>query len=319
MWLTKVKLSAAVLLAIGTLVAGAGALARQETAPRRKEHVEPQTPNAPLAKHPDNTAAGLDQVARDFDAVTEQFIRQLRGTIAVLDPQANPDHGKLAEHLFEQLNRVEAEFRRAQDRLAGPSRPDFAHAPTPKAVQGKGPKVSRAAKSPDRPAAVREPLDESGAEGERAPGAHQATLRAGGYIFTASPTGSRAIAYDPKTREVKSVQLNATKEQPLKVTARTAQAVDLVALRLEGSNITRIAVFDLKADKWLPVDLDEPVSGDVGPEYVGHGGTAYDLGPHHYTFSLTTGAWDHLDIRTLGDDAGNEGRAKVPARGKAGE
>src|SRR5207247_5303677 len=118
--------------------------------------------------------------------------------------------------------------------------------------------------------------------------AHQPTLRPAGHIFTASPTGNRAIAYNPTTRKVKSVQLNATKEHPLRITPITANFVQLVALRLQGSKINRVAVFDLKSDRWLPIALDEPVDGDVNPVYVGHSGTAYDLGRHFYTFGLKT-------------------------------
>lgn len=107
--------------------------------------------------------------------------------------------------------------------------------------------------------------DDFGAEGQQGSDAHQPTLRSGGYIFTASPTGNKAIAYDPTTQEVKSVQLNATKEHPLKITPMTGDRVQLVALRIQGSKITRVAVFDLESGKWLPMDLDEPAEGDVQP------------------------------------------------------
>lgn len=136
-------------------------------------------------------------------------------------------------------------------------------------------------------------------------------MRSGGYIFTASPTGNRAIAYDPTTRTVKSVQLNATKEHPLKITPITADRVQLVALRIEGSKITRVAVFDLESGKWLPVDLDEPVKGDAQPVYVGHGGTAYDFGQNVYTYSAKSKKWDHLDIATLGEDVEDEAATRA--------
>jgi hypothetical protein len=90
----------------------------------------------------------------------------------------------------------------------------------------------------------------------------QPTLRWCGYIFTASPTGDRAIAYNPTTREEKSVELNGTKEQPLRIQPVTINPMGrprLVGLHLQGPRITRVAVFDLQTGKWLPLDLDQPV------------------------------------------------------------
>jgi hypothetical protein len=292
--LTKLKMTATVLLTIGTLMAGAGVLARQETAPSRQGHVEPEVLTSPLATYPDYTPATLDRVARDFDAVAEQFTRQIRGTVAVLGRESSPDKGKLAVHFRDQLKQVESEIRGAQERLAGWLGPAPANSPPAKAGKDNNPNLS-----------------------PEGPDAHQPTLRAGGYIFTGSPTGNKAIAYDPITREMKSVQLNATKEHPIKITPMTGDHVQLVTLRLQGSRITRIAVFDLKSGRWLPMDLDEPVNGIVDPEYVGHGGTAFDLGRHVYTFNLKTGTWDHLDIRSISDEGKDEGAAKVPAAGKA--
>ena len=156
-----------------------------------------------------------------------------------------------------------------------------------------------------------ESSDKPAAQGQERSDPNQPTLRAGGYIFTASPTGNKAIAYNPISREVKSVQLNATKDQPLRITPMTGSHVQLVALRLEGPKITRVAAFDLKSDRWVPLDLAEPVSGGALPVYVGHSGTAYDLGRHVYTFSLPKGTWDHLDLQAIGEDV--EGSASGKA------
>jgi len=64
-----------------------------------------------------------------------------------------------------------------------------------------------------------------------------------------------------------------------------ANHVQLVALLIHGSRVTRVAVFDLEAGRWFPMDLEEPDKGEAQPAYVGHGGTAYDLGRHVYTFN----------------------------------
>jgi hypothetical protein len=136
----------------------------------------------------------------------------------------------------------------------------------------------------------------------------QPALRWGGYIFTASPTGNRAIAYNPATREEKSVELNATKDHPLRVTPEVINPMSpprLVALHLRGPRITRVALFDLKLGKWLPLDLDEPVNGVARPICAYQDGTAYNLRPHFYTFRLSDGSWDHFDTRTIRDHGGD--------------
>ena len=149
----------------------------------------------------------------------------------------------------------------------------------------------------------------------------QPSLRSGGFIFTASPTGNKAIAYDPTTRTSKAVQLNATKEHPIRITPCTSGSAfeHVVTLRLEGSRITRVAVFDLKSDKWVPIDLAEPVSGVVHADEIGSEGAAYDLGRHIYTYSAKNGTWDHLDIRTISDDFEDRDAGKTSDTGKAGE
>jgi hypothetical protein len=157
--------------------------------------------------------------------------------------------------------------------------------------------------------------DKLAGTGQQDSDTYQPTLRWGGYIFTASPTGSRAIAYNPATGEEKSVFLNATTALPLTVTAEVIKPVSdtpLVGLRLQGSRITRVAVFDLKSGQWLPKDLDEPVKGEVRTVRYEEG-TAYNLPPHFYTYSLTRGAWDHLDLRTIKDQVQDRDAEKAPA------
>jgi hypothetical protein len=126
--------------------------------------------------------------------------------------------------------------------------------------------------------------------------------RFGGLIFAASPTGNRVIAYDPSTRWTSSLELHATKDNPLKVSFAANPSfnrMELVALRIEGEHITRIAAFDLKSRTWRPQDLSEPVRGQAMP-YVANG-ISYDLGRHLYTFNVNSLSWDHLDVGAIGD------------------
>ena len=144
-------------------------------------------------------------------------------------------------------------------------------------------------------------------------------LRWGGLIFAASPTGNTVIAHDPVAHKSKSLALRATKESPLKVSfvknEGSFQQTAIVALHLQGSNITRIAVFDTQAGAWYSQDLSEPYSGvatpTVQPKFEDMT-VGYDLGRHAYTFSTKTGKWDALDIGSISDAAEGEevGKAK---------
>ena len=208
---------------------------------------------------------------------------------------------------FARSNRKFDGFKSSSPVGRGPSPLTF-HRPGP--TKHNNPSLSSTGSSRDRSSVPPQNPGDFGVKGQQGSDAHQPTLRAGRYIFTASPTGNQAIAYDPTTRVVKSVPLNATKAHPLKITPMTGDHVQLVALRIQGANITRVAVFDLESDKWLPMDLDEPVKGNVQPVYLGHSGTAYDLGRHVYTYNAKAKAWDHRDITTFSDDLKDEGAAR---------
>ncbi len=120
-----------------------------------------------------------------------------------------------------------------------------------------------------------------------------------GYSFTASPTGNAAFAYNPETREVKAVRLNATQEDPIRVTPKVVKGACVVGLRLEGTKITRVAVFNIESGKWAPLDLDEPASGVVQPMPLGHGAMAYQVGRFFYTYLSKSSTWDRLDLQTI--------------------
>ena len=131
-------------------------------------------------------------------------------------------------------------------------------------------------------------------------GKGQRKLDSGGYSFTSVRTGNAALAYNAATREVKAVQLNATKEEPLWVTP-VAISDEVVALGVRGSKITRVAVFNIKLGTWIPLDLDQPVDGGVWPMAFGPDTVAYEIGEFLYIFNPTENAWDRLDLRKIGD------------------
>ncbi len=131
-------------------------------------------------------------------------------------------------------------------------------------------------------------------------GVIQPNLSYCGYSFTATPTGNRVLAYQIATRELKAVLLNATSDQPLKVTPVRMESENLycTALRVEGRKITRVALFDLKSGEWFPLDLREPVSGVVQPMSIWPHAVAYEIGDFLYVFTSKDKSWTRLDLRT---------------------
>jgi RNA polymerase sigma factor (sigma-70 family) len=312
MLLTKAKTAAAVMLTFGTIIAGAGVLAQQATDPTTTGKVRDEPPAAIRASDAPNSAVSPNELERNFAADADEFVEQSRRTINALAWSVAHDP-KNAALFRDRLNQLEQEIKTARERLA--ERLGTAQAPMalPGAGAGTDPESSSPASSVAAPASVQRPRAKGGAAGHAVED-RQPTLRLAGYIFTASPTGNRAIAYNPVTREQNSVQLNATKEQPIKVDpVMISQIVDpLVALKLHGSKVTRIAVFDVKTAKWLATDLHEPVRGEVSPTSFDARGATYDLGRHLYTFNIKNRSWDHLDIQTLHDNVDDPGVGKLP-------
>ena len=128
---------------------------------------------------------------------------------------------------------------------------------------------------------------------------HEAYLRVFGLIFAASSTGNRVVAHDTRTQKNLPIFLNATKEYPLEVSFVPSRFI--VGLDLKGSRITRTAVYDRQAGTWVPLELSEPVSGELKSSSEGNGTLSYDAGRHHYSYSTQTGKWDHFDHGTITD------------------
>jgi RNA polymerase sigma factor (sigma-70 family) len=319
MLLSKAKMTAAILLTFGTIIAGAGVLAQQAADPTRKGSVRAEQPASTGADDGPPSAASAREVPRDFPrefaAFADAFILQMQGTITAFNSAPYADEtNERALHLRQHLTKIESEIKQAKLQLShwGPPKK------YPSASAGARVSNDRAA-SPSQssigsaPSGQR-PRAKSGEAG-RAVEDRQPKLRAAGYIFTASPTGNRAIAYNPVTREQKAIELGATDKQPIRVTPMTFDKfhfLPLVGLKLHGSHVTRLAVFDLVAGKWSATDLNEPVEGEVWPEPVGDIGLGYDIGRHLYTFNAKTSSWDHLDIQTLRDGADDLGAGKLP-------
>jgi hypothetical protein len=120
-----------------------------------------------------------------------------------------------------------------------------------------------------------------------------------GYSFSASPSGNLAFAYNPESKEIKTLRLNAAQADPIKVTTSVVRGICLVGLKLEGRKITRVAVFNPESGNWSPLDLDEPASGVVQPMAVGPAGIGYQVGRFLYLYSSKTSTWDRLELQTI--------------------
>jgi hypothetical protein len=108
-----------------------------------------------------------------------------------------------------------------------------------------------------------------------------------------------ALAYSPETKTIKTFRLNATQDDPIKVTTAVVKGVCLVGLKLEGRKITRVAVFNPESGDWSPLELEEPASGVVQPMAFGRAGIGYQVGRFLYLYSSKTSTWDHLELQTI--------------------
>jgi hypothetical protein len=174
-----------------------------------------------------------------------------------------------------------------------------------------------------------------GAQAERSP----SSLRYGNMLFVFMPGGNRVATYSLETGKSEAIELTASRDAPVEVSPLVGP--DLLALNLSGSKITRIAVTDFTSGTWHVQDLRQPVEGRASP-VVGAGVALYTLGRyayaysarfnrwdvaelpegvratpsvtiegvtiqgggHLYLFSIATGKWEHIDLRSILDAAG---------------
>ena len=164
-------------------------------------------------------------------------------------------------------------------------------------------------------------------------------FRQGNSLIVISSVGDRVTLFDLETKKSQSLELSGSKDAPLEVTPIIAQ--NLVALRLKGSGITRIAVADTESGTWHPQGLRSPIEGRAVPivapgvvvynlgrdvyaygaeaqrwdvaelpegartlPFVGPGTATIDSQGHIYTFSSKTGKWGHFDVRAILDVGG---------------
>jgi hypothetical protein len=115
----------------------------------------------------------------------------------------------------------------------------------------------------------------------------------GDLLFVSMPGSNRVAFYDIETRKSQAIELSASKDEP--VEAKPLGGQNILALELNGSKITRIAVAEFSTGHWYAQDLRQPVKGPVSP-ILSPGVAVYTLGRYVYAFSAHAHRWDVLEL-----------------------
>jgi hypothetical protein len=149
----------------------------------------------------------------------------------------------------------------------------------------------------DRPAQAGSAALHTPDDAGRGPSAEAASppryFRQGKTLLVVSSVGDRVTLFDLDTRKSQSLELSASKDATLEVIPISAQ--NLVALRLRGSRITRIAVADTASGTWHPQELRTPAEGQALP-ILGDGVVVYNLGREIYAYSAEAQRWDVAEL-----------------------
>ena len=129
-------------------------------------------------------------------------------------------------------------------------------------------------------------------------------MRDGSSVIVISPVGDRVTLFNLDTKKSQSIELSGTKDAPLEVTP--ILAVNFVALAINGSKITKIAVADTAHGTWHSQALRKPFDGRAVP-IVASGIVIYKLGREIYAYGAESGRWDIAELP--------EGAGAMPAFG----
>lgn len=129
-------------------------------------------------------------------------------------------------------------------------------------------------------------------------------------ITVVQPKGSdRIMAHSTETGVWKPYRV------PQGVTATPIVTSDLLALQLEGENVTQLAVFTPADGAWSVRSLKEPTSGPVVPVSSGRL-VVYTVGNRVYAFSGLAGRWDVLELEAPAPPTISTNRIFVESGGK---
>jgi hypothetical protein len=118
-------------------------------------------------------------------------------------------------------------------------------------------------------------------------------FRQGRSVIVISPVGDRVTLFDIETKKSQSLALPGSEDVPLEVTLVAAE--NIVALKLKGSKINRIAVADTASGLWHSQELRSPIDGQAVP-IVGPGVVLYILGRDVYAYGVQAQRWDIAEL-----------------------
>jgi len=115
------------------------------------------------------------------------------------------------------------------------------------------------------------------------------TLESGKIIAVQSPGRDRLWAQSVEAGDWLMYRV------PQGVKATPILTPDVLALMMEGPEISQIATFDTVSGDWIAQDLREPARGKAVP-LVGQGMAVYAVGRYVYAFSAPAKRWDVLEL-----------------------
>jgi RNA polymerase sigma factor (sigma-70 family) len=273
MTLSKLKGIAAIVLILGASAGGAGVVARQVGGASAKNEAEVDRLHAELAKARARVkmleAGEIDcsERVRVLSRQLETATGQLEAAKAALKPLNKPSVGTGPDAV---KPRMPAQEMAAGEGMAGQAdKPPMMMEPYPtgRLVQGDGEKTFKRAGS--------------GVE----------SLASDSIIVTVSPEGDRVSILNLETGEPPA---SYQAEKGTKF-GSVPTSKEFVALGGKGPKITRIAVFEARTWQWYPLDLWEPISGEIVP-MVSNNMVVYNAGRHVYAFSAPARRWDVLEL-----------------------
>ena len=123
----------------------------------------------------------------------------------------------------------------------------------------------------------------------RAGGRQSGYLDTGSILVSTKLQDGKLAAYSVNTGAWKTYKVPVGVESATPVTNPT-----VVALMMNGPNVTQIAAFDQKSGEWSTHDLSEPTT--KAEPIVGPGLAAYAIGRHAYAYSAEAHRWGVLEL-----------------------
>lgn len=118
------------------------------------------------------------------------------------------------------------------------------------------------------------------------------SVRISDLFVVTSPTGNKVSILDTKTGKARSLTISLSKDAKPRTINPIMGGTGLLALDIQGPEISRIAVYD--EGNWFPIELKEPTSS--ASPIVGDNLVTYAIGRRVYAFSKLNKGWDVVEL-----------------------